>query len=142
MKATIRGVVLLFSAICLVAATIPAIAFTQQEDFPFSDVDDTQWYYEAVCYAYENELMNGTSSTSFSPDEITSRGMVVTLLHRLEGEPAADTLLFEDVVAGAYYEQAVAWATENRIVDGYGNGKFGPDDTITREQLAVILYCL
>ena len=132
MKAAMRGA-LLFLAACLALTAIPAIALSGRGAIPFSDVDDTQWYYQAVCYAYENGLMNGTGDTAFSPDEVTSRGMVVTLLHRLEGEPTAGAAPFTDVAEQAYYKQAVAWATENQIVDGYGDGTFGPDDVITRE---------
>ena len=84
--------------------------------------------------------MNGTSATMFEPDTTTSRGMIVTILYRLEGTPAVGASSFTDVVAGAYYADAVAWANANGIVMGYGNGKYGPDDPVTREQLAAILY--
>lgn len=85
--------------------------------------------------------MNGTDKTTFSPDLTTTRGMIVTILYRLEGEPyVSGDCSFEDVKAGSYYENAIIWAEANGIVSGYGNGNFGPDDPITREQMAVILY--
>lgn len=139
MKSKLRGVFLL-TTICALLVTIPLVAFSKGAAAPFSDVAETQWYYDAICYVYENGLMNGTSDSTFSPNQATSRGMVVTLLHRLEGEPRTAASSFTDVMGGAYYEQAVAWATQSHIVDGYGNGKFGPDDPITREQLAAILF--
>lgn len=107
---------------------------------PFTDVDPASGYYEAIRYAYENNLMNGTSATAFSPNGTTSRAMIVTILYRLEGQPAVAAGSFTDVAAGQYYTSAVAWASQNGIVEGYGNGAFGPNDAITREQLAVILY--
>lgn len=125
-------------AACLVLAVIPATA--QKEKLPFEDVKEAHWYYDAVRYVYEKELMLGTGENIFSPDGVTSRGMVVTLLYRLERAPEAFGGIFQDVPSGAYYERAVTWAAEQRIVEGYGDGTFGPDDPITREQLAAILY--
>ena len=107
---------------------------------PFTDVRKNDWYYEAVKYVCEHGLMNGMSADTFSPDGRTSRCMIVTILHRLEGSPATSGSVFSDVAAGTYYTDAVSWASRNGIVSGYGNGKFGPNDAITREQLAVILY--
>ncbi|MCD8390242.1 MAG: S-layer homology domain-containing protein, partial [Firmicutes bacterium] len=96
---------------------------------------------EYIDYALENGLMTGTSSEDFEPNTATTRGMIVTILYRLEGEPIANSESeFTDVVSGAWYADAVAWAAENGIVRGYDNGKFGADDTITREQTAAILY--
>lgn len=107
---------------------------------PFTDVAESAWYADAVAYAYENGMMKGTSDTKFSPEQTTTRGMIVTILYRLEKEPTASASSFTDVAAGKYYSKAVAWASANKIVTGYGDGKFGPDDTITREQMAAILY--
>ncbi|NLB78314.1 MAG: S-layer homology domain-containing protein, partial [Clostridiaceae bacterium] len=107
---------------------------------PFTDVNTGDWFYEDVKYAYENALMIGTGTTSFSPNLETTRGMIVTILHRLEGSPnVSGANIFADVAGGKWYSNAVKWAAENRIVAGYGNGKFGPEDSITREQMAVIL---
>ena len=107
---------------------------------PFKDVAPGSWYYDAVRFVYGKGMMNGTSPTAFSPNATTSRGMIVTILYRLEGEPAAGTASFTDVPAGQWYSKAVAWAAQNGIVDGYGSGAFGPNDNITREQMAAILY--
>ncbi len=106
---------------------------------PFTDVKEDSWFYEAVKYVYENDLMKGTGGNQFSPNEATTRGMIVTILHRLEGSPLAKQGSFTDVKADKYYANAVTWAAENKIVNGYGKDKFGPEDPITREQLAAIL---
>ena len=127
-------------ALCLVLGLVPTMAFAADGIHPFTDVSDTAWYSDAVQYVYEHDMMVGTSSTKFSPDSPTSRGMIVTILHRLEGLPSATGTAFSDVPAGQWYTDAVAWASANNIVNGYGNGKFGPNDPITREQMAAILY--
>jgi hypothetical protein len=106
---------------------------------PFVDVIGGNWYSEAVKYVYEKGLMKGTGGNTFSPDGMTTRGMIVTILHRLGGSLSAGANEFSDVRAENYYADAVAWASNNNIVNGYGNDKFGPEDAITREQLAVIL---
>lgn len=107
----------------------------------FTDVDQDKWYHEGVDYAIKNGLMEGVGSNLFAPDATTTRAMVVTILYRLDGEPAVmKDIPFADVPAGQWYSNAINWAAANGIVDGYGNGKFGPDDTITREQMAAILY--
>ena len=108
---------------------------------PFIDVKSGDWFCDSVRYVYENELMSGTGATTFGPNEKTTRGMIVTILYRLENEPpiSADAA-FSDVEAGQYYANAVAWASQNGIVTGYDDGRFGPNDTITREQMAAILY--
>ena len=109
----------------------------------FSDVTEWDWYHSAVHYVYENGMMSGTSDTTFSPDMNTTRGMIVTVLHRMEGSPAAVAAGFPDVSRDEYYAKAVDWAFAGGIVSGYGgneSGTFGPDNSITREQLASILY--
>ncbi len=107
---------------------------------PFIDVKESDWYYSCVKYVYEQSMMAGTSTTMFSPDTTTTRGMIVTILHRLDGKPTAPVSNFTDIEQNQYYTEAVAWASANGIVSGYGNGNFGPNDTITREQMASILY--
>lgn len=109
-------------------------------NLPFNDVKVTSWFYDEVKYVYENGLMTGTSDTTFSPNGTTTRGMVVTILWRLDGEPDSTEMRFADVAAGRYYTDAVMWASSNNIAGGHGDGNFGPNDPITREQLAVILY--
>lgn len=121
--------------------TISAVFEKMVVKLPFTDVGVGDWFRDAVEYAYGNGLMNGTSATKFSPSGETTRGMIVTILYRLEKEPAVGKAAdFTDVAKDQYYADAVAWAAENGIVNGYGNGKFGPDDNVTREQLAVTLY--
>ena len=107
---------------------------------PFTDVPAGSWYYDDVAWAYENSLMNGTGATTFSPNLTTTRAMIVTILYRLEDQPAVSAACpFTDVTAGSYYEKAVTWAASNGIVTGYTAETYGPNDPITREQLAVIL---
>ena len=108
---------------------------------PFKDVDIDQWYHKSIDYVIEKGLMNGVASDRFDPDGTTTRAMVVTILYRLEGKPAiSGANPFDDVAADQWYTDAVVWANGNGIVNGYGNGKFGPTDDITREQFAAILY--
>ena len=108
---------------------------------PFTDVTDNDWFKGAVEYVYENGLMSGISSNQFGPSMNTTRGMIVTILYRLEGSPTgAGRAPFADVAADAYYADAVAWASVNNIVSGYDALTFGPEDNITREQMASILY--
>jgi len=108
---------------------------------PFIDVAEHDWYYSAVRYASENGLFYGTSNTTFSPNDDMTRGMLATVIYRLAKEPeTAAEDLFNDVADGKYYTEAIAWAAENGIVAGYGNNRFGPEDPITREQLATILW--
>ena len=108
---------------------------------PFTDVKSGDWFYEAVKYVYDNKLMDGTSSTTFAPLMTTNRAMIVTILWRLEGQPETDaTLSFTDVESGVWYTDAVNWAASKGIVKGYSDTVFAPNDTVTREQLATILY--
>lgn len=112
----------------------------QPAEMPFTDVAENAWYADAVQYVYENSMMTGMTDTTFGPDATTTRSMIVTILHRLEGAPAASGSRFTDVAQGAYYADAVAWAAENGIVNGIRETAFAPDQVITREQLAAILY--
>lgn len=107
---------------------------------PFTDVASSAWYAEAVRYVYANGMMNGTSATQFSPNATTNRAMIVTILYRLEGSPAASASSFTDVVAGSYYADAVNWAAANGIVNGVTETSFAPTSAVTREQMAAILY--
>ena len=123
-----------------VTPTFVADNGSQTESKSFSDVKTGDWYADAVKYVADKGMMNGTSKTTFGPNDSTTRGMIVTVLYRLENEPSAAAASFTDVVSGQYYTDAVAWANANGIVTGYGNGKFGPNDVVTREQFAAILY--
>ena len=108
---------------------------------PFADAAPTAWYHDGVHYCLENGLMRGVSGGKFLPDGITTRAQLITILWRLEGGPEAiDAVRFDDVAGGAWYTQAVRWAAGCGVVKGYDNGRFGPDDAVTREQMAMILY--
>ena len=108
---------------------------------PFTDVSEKDWFYGDVMFVYENGLMLGTSKTLFSPHGTATRGMMATILWRMESSPALKGKnSFTDVEAGKWYADAITWAAENGIFAGYGKDKFGPDDPITREQLAAIFY--
>lgn len=108
---------------------------------PFDDVKEADWFFRAVRYVYEKGLMNGVADRVFDPDGTATRAMLVTVLYRLEGRPpVSGDKVFDDAAPGAWYGAAVQWAAENGIVNGYGDGRFGPDDPVTREQFAVILY--
>ena len=108
---------------------------------PFADVPSGSWYYDDVAYVYDTGLMTGLTATTFGPNLSTTRGMIVTILWRMENEPVAKHgCPFADVRRGSYYEQAIAWASENGIVTGFDASTFAPDRAITREQLAAILF--
>ncbi len=118
----------------------PAPTAAPANDTPFNDVSSSDWFYSAVKYVYENGIMNGVVDTQFAPDMTTTRGMLVTMLYRMEGSPAAEAAQFADVAADSYYASAIAWANAAGIVEGYDENTFAPDDSITREQMATILY--
>ena len=107
---------------------------------PFTDVKEGDWFYEEVLYAYENGLMNGVGDNRFAPNSATTRGMLVTILYRLEGEPAVTGEAGFDDVGDTWYTDAVIWAAANDIVNGIGDNQFGPENTLTREQLVTMLY--
>ena len=111
------------------------------DSLPFTDISTTDWYYNSVCYVYNNGLMNGVTDTAFTPDTATSRAMLVTILWRMEGSPVVNYFMqFEDVLQEQWYTEAIRWAASTGIVNGYSNTKFGVNDSITREQMATILY--
>ena len=108
---------------------------------PFLDVNEGDWFYDAVAYAYENGLMDGVGGNRFAPNSATTRAQLVTILYRLEGQPAVSgDLPFTDVEAGTWYTNAVVWAAQNGIVNGVGDDTFAPGNDLTREQLVTILY--
>ena len=112
---------------------------TSSNGIPFTDVSKNSWYYDTVKYTYENNLISGANEYEFRPDAKITRGMIVTILWRMEGKPKVTGIKDFTDVTGQYYYNAVRWAAKNKIVSGYNSGKFGPNDSITREQLAVIL---
>ncbi len=108
---------------------------------PFTDVKPDDWFYDSVAFAVQSGLFSGASATTFSPSEPMTRAMLVTVLYRLEGQPSVTGAnSFSDVESGQWYTDAVLWANANGIVTGYGSGQFGTNDSITREQMAAILY--
>lgn len=123
-----------------VKATFKKDEGTQPAVLPFNDVSESEWFYEAVKYVYDNGMMNGVSDTSFAPYSNLTRGMIAQVLYNLEGKPAVSGSAYTDVAADQWYNDAVNWAAQKGIVTGYGDGTFGPMDNITREQMAAILY--
>ena len=108
---------------------------------PFTDADKNEWYHDGVHWALEKNIMNGTSDSTFEPMTSTTRAMIVTMLWRMEGSPQADgSVTFKDVPDGQWYTDAIRWAASNGIVTGYDSDTFGTNDSVTREQLATILY--
>lgn len=120
--------------------TVSAYFAPAASALPFNDVAYTSWYYDAVKFVYDKGIMDGVSYYRFAPDATITRGMVVTMLWRMAGEPYEAAAGFTDVAAGRYYTTAVAWAARNGIVEGMTATTFAPDQAITREQLASILY--
>lgn len=106
----------------------------------FQDVTSDKWYYQAVEYVNHRGIMNGVSNQSFAPDTGLTRAMLVQMLYNMESDPQAGTATFTDVKSDAWYAAAVSWAASNGIVDGYEDGSFAPEDIVTREQAALILY--
>ena len=124
----------------LTVSTRIEVEFTD-ESLPFTDVRRSDWFYEDVAFAYENGLFAGTSDTTFSPNASMTRAMLVTVLYRLEGQPAVNGRSgFSDVQYNGYYEDAVTWAADNGIVNGTSTTTFSPNANVTREQMAAILY--
>ena len=109
-------------------------------DVSFSDVSKTAWYYDAVTFIAAREITNGAGNNMFRPDTNMTRAMLAAILYRLSGDEGRYTNTFSDVASGTWYEQAVAWAAENGITMGVGNGCFAPENNITREQILVFLY--
>lgn len=108
---------------------------------PFADVSDTEEEQAAITYVYGKGLMNGTSDTTFEPETETSRAMLITILHRLDGQPAPENRPdFADVPAGDWYSDAVGWAVEKGIIVGFEDNTFRPEELLTKEHLTTILY--
>ena len=124
-----------------VTVTATFVETEEPVDEPFVDVAEGDWFYDAVVYAYQNELMDGVGGNRFAPNSETTRAQLVTILYRLEGQPAVSgDLPFTDVESGTWYTDAVLWAAQNGIVNGVTDTTFAPGDNITRQQLVTILY--
>lgn len=137
-----RKIVSIIVTLCFLLTLMPAGAFAAPKDTetPFDDVQTTDWFYDTVQYVYDEGLMAGTGDRIFSPQQTTTRGMIVTILHRMAGSPEAESQDFTDVDPDAWYAPAINWSIESGVGAGYGGGLFGPDDAITREQMASFLY--
>ena len=110
-------------------------------ELPFTDVPEGAWYEDAAAYVYKHGLMAGTSATTFAPEVTTSRAMIATILWRMAGSPVVNYAMnYTDVAQGQWCSEAIRWATSEGVVTGYGNGLFGTNDPITREQLATMLW--
>ena len=143
-KNTISSFLSIFLALCMVLP-IASMNVTANAQQLFTDVREDAWYYEAVDFCCDNwSLMEGTGNNQFSPNATLTRSMIVTILYRWEGSPDISGLSnsFPDVPENTWYTNAVKWAAANNIVTGYSNGKFGPNDAVTKEQLAVLFYRL
>lgn len=138
----VRKFVSIIVTLCFLLTLVPAGAFAAptETDTPFNDVQSSDWFHEPVQYVYDEGLMAGTGDRIFSPQQTTTRGMIVTILHRMAGSPNAAAQDFTDVDADAWYAEAINWSIESGVGAGYGGGLFGPDDAITREQMASFLY--
>lgn len=112
----------------------------EEPAMPFTDVNEGDWFYDVVLYAYDNGLMTGVSATEFAPNQTTTRGMIVSMLARLEGVTSAENAGFTDVADNDWYATAVNWAASVGVVNGYEDNTFRPNAPITREQMAAILY--
>lgn len=121
--------------------SLGTVAFAAVNDTGFSDVAADSWFADAAMYVRDHNVMNGTSATTFGPNDTMTRAMLATVLYRMAGSPAVSGVIrFSDVPANAYYADAAAWASANSIVSGYGSGLFGSNDPVTREQIATILW--
>lgn len=125
----------------VLAMALAVSALGAVDDTGFSDVDAGAWYAEAVVYCREHNLMNGTTGTTFAPENSLTRAQLATVLYRIEGTPAVTgTDAFTDTPDGAWYGEAVLWASQQGLIGGYGNGRFGPNNPVTREQMTAILW--
>lgn len=160
MKNIPRGLFVTILALCLSAALLPAFGQTATAACdggrdvpappamavafgsvnPFDDIAESDWFYGNVLYAYAHGLMNGTGPDTFDPEGTLTRAMFVTVLHRMSGDTGSYANGFSDVAPGAWYEPAVSWAYAGGIVSGVDENRFAPENDITREQLAVILF--
>ena len=135
---------LLAFALLLFIVTVEKIAFAEnpQVDYniKFKDVKKSDWFYEGIKFMSEKDFMVGTDANKFSPKEATTRAAIVEILYRMDGSTKITGNKFKDVLPGTWYYNSVSWAADKKIVEGYGIELFGPEDSITREQMATILY--
>jgi len=129
----------LLLTLCMALAMFPASAVAAEN---FSDVSENDWYYDAVMFCRENDLMRGLSDDVFDPYGTVTRAMAATVIYRMLGEHKADNFWnrFTDVPDGEWYTDAIKWMTYNTLIVGYGDGLFGPNDPVTREQMATMIF--
>lgn len=127
-----------FFVACMVVGAVTTFAYAA--DIPFMDMDRNAWYYDAVVYVYQNNIMNGVSNTAFDAEAKVSRAQMCQTLFNIEDVYSIGSSSFSDVRPGAWYYDAITWAADNGIVKGMGNGTFSPNTPITREQMVVMLY--
>lgn len=131
-----KRILSLLLAVVLALGVIPMASAAEM----FQDVHPDDWFYDSVAYAQEKNLVSGTGANTFSPDQLITRAMFLTFLYRIEGQPQVNGATFLDVSAGSWYADPISWARGNQLVFGYGDGRFGPDDVLNREQMILILY--
>lgn len=120
---------------------VGSVSVQETSVFGFKDINEYDWYYNAVQSLAEKGIMTGLNSEEFGPQEIASRAEFATILYRMENQPSVNYhSVFSDVADGQYYSKAVVWANQEGIIKGYGNGKFGPSDQMTREQLVTMMH--
>ena len=136
-KSLMSFLLIVFTLICL-----PTIAFAETKwENQFEDVKENDWFYEAVKYANENNLFKGATETKFEPNSPMTRGMMVTVLWRMEKEPVVNYLMmYKDVNQEEYYAEAIRWATSEKIVQGYSKIEFKPDEMLSRQEMVTMLY--
>jgi hypothetical protein len=140
-EADARGLAQQFGLEEMSKKPVPQVTSASQGDTPFTDVYVGAWYYDDVTFVYQQQLMNGISGTMFSPDAVTTRAMIVTLLYRLDGaQETATDQHFTDVSATDWYYESVQWAAENGLAFGFEDDTFRPEESVTREQLVSFLY--
>lgn len=125
-------------------STEAVVIFDGRQGADFDDVSSEDWFFDDVDFVFKNKIMSGTSDNMFSPEAFVTRAMAITVLYRMSGEPdfSGKASQFGDVGSDCYYASAVGWGAESKIVSGTGGGKFSPDEPLTREQLAVMLFNL
>ena len=141
MRKNLINLIVLMLIICLPIYALEMDNTNVEWQNPFNDVKEEDWFYESVKYANENDLFKGTTETNFNPRAPMMRGMMVTVLWRMEKEPVVNYLMtFEDVNQEEYYAEAIRWASSEKIVQGHSTTEFKPDEMISREEMVTMLY--
>ena len=140
-KRVISLLLIMITLICLPIYASGSRNATTEWINPFNDIKEDAWFYEAVKFVNDNNLFKGATETKFEPNAPMTRGMMVTVLWRVEKEPVVNYLMqFEDVNVEEYYGEAIRWATSEKIVTGYSNAEFKPDEMLSRQEMVTMLY--